>query len=95
MYNTGQRTYSYNKMLKPDNITVLDICQFTVDVTLKSSRLYISLKNEIHLRSGRNQYDQCLMGCTWSILLKYEYCSYNVRSGSLHEIISSTKLDSP
>ena len=53
MDNNGQRTYRYNKMFKPDNITVLDIYQFTVDVTLKSSRLYKSLKNEIHLKSGR------------------------------------------
>ena len=27
---------------------------FTVDVTIKYSRLYNSLENEIHLRSGRN-----------------------------------------
>ena len=81
-------------MLKSDNITVLDICQFTVDVTLKSSRLYKSLKNEIHLRSRRSQYYQCLMGCTWNTILKYEYSSHNVRTGDLHDIISSTKLDS-
>ena len=70
MDNNGQRTYSYNKMLKPDNITVLEICQFTVDVTLKSSRLYKSLKNHIHLRSVRNQYYQFMMGCTWNTILK-------------------------
>ena len=95
MDNNGQRTYRYNKMLKPDSITVLDICQFTVDVTLKSSRLYKSLKNEIHLRSGRNQYYQCLMGCTWNTILKQEYCSHYVRTGDLHNIISLTNLDSP
>ena len=43
---------------------VLDMCPFTVDVTVKSSCLYNSLENEIHLRSGRNQYYQCLMACT-------------------------------
>ena len=69
MDNNGQLTYRYNKMLKPDNITVLDIYQVTVDVTLKSSRLYKSLKNEIHLRLGRNQYYQCLMGCTWNTII--------------------------
>ena len=95
MDNNGRRTYRYNKMLKPDNITVLHICQFTVDVTLKYSRLYKSLKNEIHLRSGRNQYSQCLMGCTWNTILRKEYCSHNVRTDDLHDIISSTKLDSP
>ena len=42
-------------MLNSDDIKMLDICQFTVDVTLKSSRLYKRLKNEIHLRSGRNE----------------------------------------
>ena len=51
------------------HVIVLDICWFTVDVTLKSSRLYKSLKNEIHLRSGRNQYYQCMMGCTWNTVL--------------------------
>ena len=81
-------------MLNSDNITVLDICRFKVDVTLKPSRLYKSLKNEIHLRSGRHQYYQCLMGCTWNTILKKEYCSHNVRTGDLHDIISSTKLDS-
>ena len=70
MYNDVQRTYSYNKMLKPDNITVLEICQFTADVTLKSSRLYKRLKNEIHLRSERNQYYQFMMGRTWNTILK-------------------------
>ena len=53
-----------------DNITVLDISRFTVDVILKSSRLYNRLKNEIHLRSGRNECYQCLMGCTWNTILK-------------------------
>ena len=43
-------------MLKPDNITVLEICRFTVDATLKSSRLNKNLKDEIHLKSGCNQY---------------------------------------
>ena len=81
-------------MLNSDSITVLDICRFTVDVRLKSSRLYKRLKNEIHLRSGRNQYHQCLMGCTWNTILKEEYCSNNVRTGDLHDIVSSTKLDS-
>ena len=81
-------------MLNFDNITMLEICRFTVDVTLKSSRLYKSSKNGIHLRSGRNQYDQRLMGCTWNTILTQEYCSHNVRSGDLHDIISSTKLDS-
>ena len=51
-----------------DNITVLDISRFTVDVILKSSRLYNRLKNEIHLRSGRNERYQCLMGCTWNTI---------------------------
>ena len=52
------------------HITVLDICQFTVDVTLKSSRVYKSFKNETHSRSGRNQYHQCMMvGCTWNTIL--------------------------
>ena len=40
-----------------------------VDVTYKSSRLYNSLANEIHLRSERNQYNQCLMACIWNITL--------------------------
>ena len=43
---------------------VLNMCPFTVDVTVKSSCLYNSLENKIHLRSGRNQYYQCLMACT-------------------------------
>ena len=51
------------------HLTVLDVCRFTVDVTLKSSHLYKSLKNEIHLRSGRNQCYQSLVGCTWNTIL--------------------------
>ena len=47
----------------------LDICLFTGDVTVKSSRLYISLENEIHLRSERYQYYRCLMACAWNIAL--------------------------
>ena len=74
---------------------MLDICQFTVDITLKSSRLYKSLKNEINLRSGRNQYYQMSDGLYMEHYTKIRILLQNVRTGDLHDIISSTKLDSP
>ena len=72
--------------------TVLDICRFMVDVT-EILLLHNSLENEIHLTLGRNQYYRCLMGCTWSTTLRKNIAKKNVRTGDLHYIISSTKLD--
>ena len=77
-------------MLNSDNITVLDISRFTVDVTLKFSRLYKRMKNDIHLRSGRNQlsmYDGLYMEHYTKIRILPKVVIYMIQEAQLSWIV--------